>query len=348
MAPVEQLSGTTVQTHRIVFRCPDPEHRVDGVRLWTDLDLGVDPQMRRTDAGWELRVPMPRLDCLEYLFEVAGAGRGWSPTPATPRSRTARSGRTRSWRCPATAEPRWLDLEPVAGRPPRGRGRTPSSGSPSVGRRATTGCRCWSPTTGPEIDAVRRADARTSRRWSARASCRRCGWRCWRPGPRDERYAANPAYPAMLGAHGGVHGCCGGSRATTGRCSAARASARSPRCTPRGPSRTSFGGLFLQSGSFFTPELDPQESGFSRFAEVTGFVAAVHAAGRAPPGLPPIAMTCGTRRGEPRPTTRRCAPTSSGSASTSSWGEVRQGHTWTCWRDLFDPHLTRLLQKVWS
>ena len=86
MAPVEQLSGTTVQTHRIVFRCPDPERRLDGVRLWADLDLGVDPQMRRTDAGWELRVPMPRLDCLEYLFQVdnGAAGEGMVTDPTNP------------------------------------------------------------------------------------------------------------------------------------------------------------------------------------------------------------------------------------------------------------------------
>jgi enterochelin esterase-like enzyme len=31
-----------------------------------------------------------------------------------------------------------------------------------------------------------------------------------------------------------------------------------------------------------------------------------------------------------------------------SWGEVRQGHTWTCWRDSLDPHLGDLLTKVWA
>ena len=29
------------------------------------------------------------------------------------------------------------------------------------------------------------------------------------------------------------------------------------------------------------------------------------------------------------------------------WGEVPDGHTWTTWRDLLDPHLTRLLQEAW-
>ena len=29
------------------------------------------------------------------------------------------------------------------------------------------------------------------------------------------------------------------------------------------------------------------------------------------------------------------------------WGDVPDGHTWTTWRDLLDPHLTRLLQEAW-
>ena len=31
-----------------------------------------------------------------------------------------------------------------------------------------------------------------------------------------------------------------------------------------------------------------------------------------------------------------------------TWAEARQGHTWTCWRDLLDPALTGLLRKVWD
>jgi len=30
-----------------------------------------------------------------------------------------------------------------------------------------------------------------------------------------------------------------------------------------------------------------------------------------------------------------------------AWGEVKQGHTWTCWRDSLHPHLGELLKKVW-
>ena len=59
-------------------------------------------------------------------------------------------------------------------------------------------------------------------------------------------------------------------------------------------SPATFAGLLLQSGSFFTPELDPQEADFESWDEVTGFVAS--RAGRHPgrAGCPPVAMTCGT------------------------------------------------------
>ena len=72
----------------------------------------------------------------------------------------------------------------------------------------------------------------------------------------------------------------------------------------------------------------------------------MHAAEQAPE-LPPITMTCGTAEENlannlaMRDTLRRLG-------ADVEWGETRQGHTWTCWRDLLDPHLTRLLQKVWS
>ena len=113
------------------------------------------------------------------------------------------------------------------------------------------------------------------------------------PGPRDERYAANPAYPSKLGGTAV-------SRLlrqypsdrrpvligqSLGALAALHAAWNQP---------DTFGGLFLQSGSFFTQDLDPQESGYSRFGEVTGFVAARARAERGAAELPPVAMTCGT------------------------------------------------------
>jgi pimeloyl-ACP methyl ester carboxylesterase len=53
-----------------------------------------------------------------------------------------------------------------------------------------------------------------------------------------------------------------------------------------------FGGLFLQSGSFFNRKLDPQESGFARFGRITRFVADTQRRTLMPVPVP-VTMTCG-------------------------------------------------------
>ena len=120
------------------------------------------------------------------------------------------------------------------------------------------------------------------------------------PGARNERYAANPAYAAALADHV-VPGPArrradarpaGADRSEPGRARGAARGVDQPRAL--------FAGLFLQSGSFFTPDLDPQESGFEFWPEVTGFVASVRAAEQAAPGAPAIDAHLRHRRGEPR------------------------------------------------
>jgi enterochelin esterase family protein len=165
------------------------------------------------------------------------------------------------------------------------------------------------------------------------------------PGARDERYAANPAYAAALtqrvvprllrrfpSDHRPVL-----SGQSLGGVATLHAAWDAPEM---------FAGLLLQSSSFFTAELDPQESGYSHFEQVSTFVASVHEAEEAPPGLPAVAITCGTAE-ENLGNNHHMAATLSRKGVDVAWGEARQGHTWTCWRDLLDPHLTNLLTKVW-
>lgn len=339
MATVEQL-GTTVQAHRVVFRYPDPDHTVDGVRLWTDASLNADLELARTKAGWELRLPTPPLDCLEYLFDVAGVG--MVVDPGNPEIKDGAFG-PHSWLAlPGYREPRWLGLEPVEG----------------VRRDVAADAAVWQPVgvasndrlpmlvthDGPEMDgfgevtryvaALIGTGALPAMRVALLA-----------PGDRDERYAANPSYPSQLGGtalgrllrqypsdHRPV---------LMGQSLGALAALHAAWHQPE-----SFAGLFLQSGSFFTRELDPQEAGYARFGDVAGFVADVHAAALAP-SLPPVAMTCGTAE-ENLANNIAMRESLSRLGVDVSWGEARQGHTWTCWRDLLDPHLTRLLQKVWA
>jgi enterochelin esterase-like enzyme len=162
---------------------------------------------------------------------------------------------------------------------------------------------------------------------------------------RDERYAANPAYaealvdevvptvteafptrdrPVLLGQ-------------SLGALAALHVGWLRPQA---------LAGLMLQSGSFFTPVLDPQESGYAFFDRVVGFVASLHESTGTPLGFPSVTMTCGTGE-ENLANNRLLHHHLSELGAATSWGEVRQGHTWMCWRDTLDPHLTKLLTDVW-
>jgi enterochelin esterase-like enzyme len=105
-----------------------------------------------------------------------------------------------------------------------------------------------------------------------------------------------------------------------------------------------FSGLLLQSGSFFTPDLDPQESGFSGFAAVTGFVADVSHPDADDRPVPTV-LTCGTVE-ENLADNRAMARVLSGNGYDTRFVEVRDAHNFTAWRDALDPHLTRLVATL--
>lgn len=105
-----------------------------------------------------------------------------------------------------------------------------------------------------------------------------------------------------------------------------------------------FGGMFLQSGSFFQPTTDRQESKFFRFDRITRFVDEVL---RAPSwNRPvPVGMTCGTVE-ENLTNNRRVRDALSLQGYEVDFAEHRDGHNWVAWRDTFDPHFMDLLQRA--
>jgi enterochelin esterase family protein len=329
--------GTAVEGDELVFRLSDPDRGHREVRVWCDLELGIELGMAEVDGGWELRLGLPELDCLEYLFDVDGT---LMPDPGNPERVEGPFG-PHSWLpMPGYRPPDWLDVPPHAGHR----------------QRFTVGevdLEVWEPVghedepmplllvhDGAEMDGyggvVRYAATRPPMRVALLS-----------PGDnRNERYAANPAYaatlvdqvvpalteafptsdrPALLGQ-------------SLGALAALHAAWTAP---------GTFAALMLQSGSFFTPELDPQESDYSYFGQVTGFVATVLAARQAAPGAPAVAMTCGTAE-ENLGNNLALRDHLRGLGVDVAWGEVRQGHTWTCWRDSLDPHLGDLLARAWG
>ncbi len=107
-----------------------------------------------------------------------------------------------------------------------------------------------------------------------------------------------------------------------------------------------FGGLFLQSGSFFMPRFDRHESGFPRYPRIVRFVRGVL---RASDHDDPIAvtMTCGSTE-ENVHNNRPMAAALTAQGYDLQLTEMPGRHDFPSWRDALDPHLTRLLAKVWS
>jgi enterochelin esterase family protein len=332
------IAPTAVEGEALAFRLSDPEHALDEVAVWLDLvrpanwpsDLAMSPAA----GGWELRLPLPDLDCLEYLFECDGAT---VPDPGNP-DRVEGAFGPHSWLAlPGYAPPAWLDEPGVEGE----RHRLDV---------ADIEVEVWEPGPGPlplllvhdgaQMDqyggVVRYAATRPPMRVALLS-----------PGDhRDERYAANPAYaaalvdevlPALTGAHETTQ-----RPVLLGQSLGGLAALHAAWLHPE-----AFAGLVLQSGSFFTPVLDPQESGYAHFDDVAGFVASLLESTATPLGFPPVAFTCGTAE-ENLANNRLMHHHLSELGVAASWGEVRQGHTWTCWRDTLHPHLTDLLARAWS
>jgi enterochelin esterase-like enzyme len=105
-----------------------------------------------------------------------------------------------------------------------------------------------------------------------------------------------------------------------------------------------FAALFLQSGSFFVPRFDAQESGFVRYRRVVRNVRAILRDGARRPM--PVALTCGALE-ENVHNNRLMARTLAAQGFPAALHEGRDLHNFTAWRDAFDPHLTALLREAW-
>ena len=339
---------TEVDGDDVVVRYADPQHAAARVSVWAHLHLG-DTTMQEVAGGWEVRLTDLPVDRLEYLVDVDGELR---PDPSNPRLTPGPFG-DHSWiPLPAYREPAWLGITTTTGERTSltlsrtGAGRVDAEIWSPVGIPASEPLPMLICHDGPEMDAYgdltayAGATIATGTLPPFRAALVSAGPR------RNKRYAANPAYsralttrlvPALTAAVGTQ-----GRPVVMGQSLGALAALHAVWTSP-----TTFGGLFLQSGSYFTPDLDPQESGFEYWREVTGFVASVRAASQAAPGAPPVTLTCGTAE-ENHPNNLAMRDHLAGVGIETAWGEARQGHTWTCWRDTLDPYLTALLARVWT
>ena len=158
------------------------------------------------------------------------------------------------------------------------------------------------------------------------------------PGPRDEWYSASALYSRALyvdvipGLREAVpvEGLPVGMGASLGALAMLVTQRRAP---------GTFGALFLQSGSFFMPRFDSQESGFPRYGRIVRVVRRILRS-RAHPDPVPVQLTCGTAE-ENVFNNRVMARALAEQGYDARLDEVPDMHNYTGWRDAFDPHLTR-------
>jgi enterochelin esterase family protein len=147
------------------------------------------------------------------------------------------------------------------------------------------------------------------------------------PGDRNEWYSANPAYADAL-VDRVLPRLPAGPRVGLGASLGALALLHAEHRRPG-----TFDGLFLQSGSFFTAELDPQEADFPRYRRILDFVDI------AAPTAARTVLTCGLD--EENLHNNRAMARRLGVPLV----EVPGGHTMTTWRDALRPHLPPLLRE---
>lgn len=330
----------------VVIRHPDPSHLAPKVTLWSDLELG-DTTFASVPEGWELTLAELPVDRLEYLVSVDGDMRLDATQPLVVDGAFGEH----SW-LPLQdyVEPEWLTWPRIEGETDTATLQDTPVGAIDLTVWAPAGALVDEPLPlllshdGPEMSRYGGLINYVAAAIGA-GVLPRMRVALLHPGARNERYAANPAYtkaltedviPHLLSACPSAH-----PPVIMGQSLGALAALHAAWTSP-----TVFGGLFLQSGSFFTPDLDPQESGFEYWTEITSFVRTVFDARAARPHGPRMALVCGTAE-ENYGNNRLMSAHLSLVGVDLTWGEVRDGHTWTCWRDTLHPHLTELLTTVW-
>jgi enterochelin esterase family protein len=342
-------SGPRVGTRELAFTLADPQHRLAGVRLAHELDLpGQNTEFRYDEPirTWVLALPRPPVNRLEYLLTLCHPDGATETTtdPTNPVLTPGAFGDKSVLEMPDYTAPAWLggaDAWPV------GAELTVSTGVGPIEvtvLSAQPSQRLLVSHDGPEFNklaalgtfaATMLRDHRVPPFHLALAA----------PGPRDERYSANPAYATALAtavlpelhATLGTAGPVVLMGASLGGLAALHAQRRYP---------DAIGGLFLQSGSFFVPQYDEIEADYAYYPRVTRYVAAMlrgQAAGRAVP----TTLTCGVAE-ENAHNNRLMAATLRRQGYPAELHEVPDAHNYVAWRDAFDPHLTDLLVKVWG
>jgi enterochelin esterase family protein len=350
-------TGPLIGADGVVFRVADAEHALDGVRLEVDWMLGYlgdgwDPEFAWSDGAWTLDLPRPAAWRLEYQLTVRRDGDTvWTTDPGNPRRVPNPFGDKSEIRFPDYREPSWL-LTPADG---------PITEIDTPDGRLTqpVPVKLWSPAglasdVGAPLllvhDGSDVADRGRLLSWAAEhARTRPIRVALLDPpvGLRDQWYSADPDYSAHLAevvlpalTSRALTGPIVGLGASLGALAMLALQRRHP---------GSISGLGLQSGSFFTQELDPQESGYRHFGRVCAAVRQIGAGPDlsidAPPRAVPTLLTCGAIE-ENRFNNEAMVTALRAQQYPVTFRLVPDAHTMIGWRDAWFPALDELVGSL--
>jgi enterochelin esterase family protein len=338
-SPVVDASGAT-------FHLADPHRRLRAVRVLDEIGLTGPLDMAYEDGEWRLWLPRPPVDRMEYLYEIEDRhGKRTTITdPANQRRAAGAFGAKSEARFPGYTQPAWLDWPRIE------HAFVPLNSTTADLGRPLTGS-LWQPASltsgdrvpllvvhdGPEYATL---GSFTKYLGAAIAAGALPPLRAalLDPGDRNRWYAADRDYASALAATITPIG------PTTARIAVGLSLGGVAVLHAHHLFPTLFDAMLLQSASFFTPTLDPQERHFSGFEAVTRFVAEVHASDSDERPVPAV-LTCGTVE-ENLANNRTMVDTLRRLGYPAELVEVRDGHNYTAWRDALHPHLTDLVSNL--
>jgi enterochelin esterase-like enzyme len=343
----------SVIEQQLIFTVADPGRSHVTVRLDCDDALAGPRRFRRTSGGWVLAMPRPELLRVEYRLVVLGRDGATHVIldPDNPELvRTAFGDRSVAL-LPGYKPPWWLAVEHDAGELTEIVHTDPTLGDLPITVWAPSSLAPSDPAPllvvndGPEY-AELAAVTRYAAALQDAGSLPAFRVALMHPLDRDEWYAANPVYRAAaseairqvmadfatdlpLVAMG----------ASLGGLSAVLTALEADHDVP-------YGGVFAQSGSFFQATLDPQESTYPYFEQVSAATSEVSQSGPAQHPLT-IGLTCGALE-------ENLANNQAMAAALAAQGhrvvlrELPDLHNYTAWRDALDPGLTDVLRAAWG
>jgi enterochelin esterase-like enzyme len=346
--PAPATTVPSVIEGSLVFTLDDAARDLARVSLDCDDAITGRRRFRRTANGWLLSIPRPDLKRLEYRLVVTDRGGDTQVVcdPANPeRVRTAFGERSVAL-MPGYERPRWLQQDVDLGI------MTDRTVVP-----LTIPVTLWSPSgldpgerarllvvhDGPEyVDLADLAHYAGSVIASGEVPPFRMV--LMHPVERDRWYAANDDY---LDAEASVLEWLDAQLPTVGpwvTLGASLGGLTSLLLALRSGER--FGGVLTQSGSFFTSDLDPQESTYPYFDRVVEAVREVEQSTTTDRPLQ-VAITCG-RLEENFANNDAMASALADQGHLVTFVPVPDLHNYTAWRDALDPALTDLLRTVWG